>query len=359
MSTCYDTVLALNATIANLTEALLAFQAPAEVEIPEDPCAGVQENVDVGLYVGAVFIILVLSALGVLVVLAGTRCPALRMPPIVVLLGKTFGTGVVLSSALVHMLLPAHESLSNECVPTAFREDYEAYAYLFALLSALAVHNVEVLAAAPPHAHAPPLTATAPSVPCEEVDCPKEPSLALHVGPTHFHIPVKGSSSVFSVLAAEFGFTVHSFFVGLAVGVATGEGFTALLIALSFHQFFEGVSVGARIAESTFSFAASSALTALFAVSAPVGIAAGIGILTAGTVNTNGETFLLVQGIFDAICAGLLLHIGFSLLIEDFPRDLALAVSAKGERYVAAKRAAMFFALWAGAGGMSYLGTYL
>ena len=141
------------------------------------------------------------------------------------------------------------------------------------------------------------------------------------------------------------------------VGVAADSELRALLVALVFHQFFEGISLGARLSESNLSGVGKLALAALFAVAAPVGIGAGLGIMSAGSVNTNGESFLLAQGVLDAVSAGFLLHIGFCMLLKDFPADLARIT--KDDKNPGAKRAGLFLALWTGAGLMAFLGKYL
>ena len=103
---------------------------PAE-EAVEDPCAGGGPEVT-GLRIAGIFILLACSAAGVLPVLMGKLTPGGPTSRVITLC-KTVGTGVVLSCALIHMLLPGVESLSSECVSAAVREDYPALAYLIAL----------------------------------------------------------------------------------------------------------------------------------------------------------------------------------------------------------------------------------
>ena len=59
----------------------------------------------------------------------------------------------------------------------------------------------------------------------------------------------------------------------------------------------------------------------------------------------------------DGICAGILLYIGFSLLLKDFPEDMEKYCA--GKKHERAMRIAMFVALWLGAGLMAYIGKYL
>jgi zinc transporter 1/2/3 len=371
---CVDAVALLNETVAGLAETITnltetaagliverdeAIAALAEASVVEDPCAASSYSYDLPFHIGAVFIVLAVSAAGVLLVVAGKYWKPLRMSPLAIALGKTMGTGIVLACALIHMLLPANEALTSECAPTAFNTDYEAYGYLFALLTALLLQSIDTLIMRLPNSAKP----ISSDVPCTEVDCPSERlSEAVSVAPpgsAHAHAH---EVSLLATMSAEFGFTIHSLFVGLAVGIVSDDELKALLVALCFHQFFEGVALGARLIDkaSNLTTPAIILLTAIFAISAPIGIGTGVGVMSAEGLNVNGVAFLLTAGTFDAICAGLLLQIGFSMLINDFPADLASVAPPKGgDKYTTAKVTAMFVALWAGAGVMAFIGKYL
>ena len=168
-------------------------------------------------------------------------------------------------------------------------------------------------------------------------------------------------SHLLAAIMAEVGFTIHSVFIGIAVGVVSDTELKALLIALSFHQFFEGVALGARLSATALSVATDVAFVLLFSIAAPIGIGAGVGLVSAGSFSANSSTFLLVQGSFDGVCAGILLHIGFSMLILDFPNDLSEHCDAPEKKNKAStlKRIALFAALWGGAGIMAFLGRFL
>ena len=104
---------------------------PAAEEVVEDPCAGSAPEVS-ALRIASLFILLACSAAGVLPALMG-KASAAGLASRAITLCKTVGTGVVLTCALVHMLLPGVESLTSECVPVSVSEDYEALAYLITL----------------------------------------------------------------------------------------------------------------------------------------------------------------------------------------------------------------------------------
>ena len=153
----------------------------------------------------------------------------------------------------------------------------------------------------------------------------------------------------------EFGVTVHSVFIGLAVGVVGDDDLRALIVALVFHQFFEGIALGSRIADAKLPHWQEFILSFVFSIAAPLGIAIGVGVVS--TLNPGGETFLMVQGTFDSVCGGILIYLGYSLLLHDFPRDMAR--HCKGKNHSNYLKAGMFATLWLGGGLMAFIGKYL
>jgi hypothetical protein len=123
-------------------------QLAAALEPPPSECeASAADAFGVPLHVGGIFIILAASLLGALMPLLGKLSPRCALPPFAIAIGKAAGTGIILACALVHMLLPANAALTDACLSAAFTEDYVAYAYLFCMIGAIIMHNVEVLLA--------------------------------------------------------------------------------------------------------------------------------------------------------------------------------------------------------------------
>ncbi|MDV3199937.1 MAG: ZIP family metal transporter, partial [Candidatus Phytoplasma australasiaticum] len=67
---------------------------------------------------------------------------------------------------------------------------------------------------------------------------------------------------------------------GLTLVVAADSGFITLFIVILFHQIFEGFALGSRIAMIPSSFPRKAILAAAFAVTTPIGMAIGIGVLS-------------------------------------------------------------------------------
>jgi zinc transporter 1/2/3 len=86
-----------------------------------------------------------------------------------------------------------------------------------------------------------------------------------------------------------------------------------------------------------------------FAITTPIGIAIGMGI--SSSYNDNSPTALAVQGVFDAISAGILLYMALvDLIAADF-----LSSRMRCNRQL---QVYSYLALFAGSGAMSLLGVW-
>ncbi|KAJ1530022.1 hypothetical protein HK096_008940 [Nowakowskiella sp. JEL0078] len=59
---------------------------------------------------------------------------------------KLFGSGVILATAFVHMLVPAFQSLSDDCLPPFFNSDYGGWVGVFALFGVFFTHLIQMFA---------------------------------------------------------------------------------------------------------------------------------------------------------------------------------------------------------------------
>jgi zinc transporter 1/2/3 len=176
-------------------------------------------------------------------------------------------------------------------------------------------------------------------------------------------VRIVSSNKIVNLVLVELGFSVHSVFVGLAVANAAEADFRGLLIAICFHQFFEGLALSARLSASGLSWKRDAIFAAIFSLSGPLGLSLGLFAASAAS-SLNSGAYLVTQGVLDSIGAGIMLYLGFSMLLVDFPVDVAALCDhvpeAGASKHTAARlRASMFGALWAGIVGMAVLGKYL
>ncbi|GAA5820536.1 hypothetical protein JCM11251_003037 [Rhodosporidiobolus azoricus] len=114
-------------------------------EAPEAVCgSGSPYDGRLGLRVGAIFIILSTSAFGTLFPIISRRS-RLAIPELVYKAFKFFGSGVIIATALVHLLTPAFESLGSECLAETGWSEYP-YAAAICLASIFAIFLVELIA---------------------------------------------------------------------------------------------------------------------------------------------------------------------------------------------------------------------
>eukprot|EP00026_Physarum_polycephalum_P010031 Phypoly_transcript_10175.p1 GENE.Phypoly_transcript_10175~~Phypoly_transcript_10175.p1 ORF type:complete len:370 (+),score=48.84 Phypoly_transcript_10175:45-1154(+) len=111
-----------------------------------------------------------------------------------------------------------------------------------------------------------------------------------------------------------FGLSFHSVFVGIALGVSGNDW--GLFAAIIFHQFFEGLALGARVARAGFrSKLHIWFLDFVYAISAPIGIAIGIGIESA--IGDDSKTYSCVNGIFQGLSAGILIYVSLIHMMKE------------------------------------------
>lgn len=138
--------------------------------------------------------------------------------------------------------------------------------------------------------------------------------------------------------------------IGLTLVVAADSGFITLFIVIVFHQIFEGFALGARIAMIPSSFMRKAILGGAFAITTPIGMAIGIGVLS--SFNGNDPSTLIAIGTLNAFSAGILLWVGVAEMwfVEWFHGPLAHAGPLK--------TGICFMSLVAGLVLMSFLGKW-
>ncbi|KAJ1970437.1 hypothetical protein H4R34_006058 [Dimargaris verticillata] len=348
---------------------------------------------DVGLHIWAIVLVLVVSAVGAVAPIVGTRYPRLRIPPMVLEIGKHFGTGVVLATGFIHLLPDAQANLTDPCLPSGIRE-YDALAGVVTMVAACFFHLVEFLAnmysvghshshgpahAPPPpsqHQQLPPLHMALSSTPTQveaasdnkangngtwttaanRHHVSSESSLAAPFDEKLGHNDAEDTKEIttsrrISTYMLEFGIALHSIFVGLSLGTADGTEFVTLLIALCFHQFFEGIALGSRIAELPAKSVWKPVCNAvLVASTTPLGAVLGMAIRS--VYRARSETTLIIQGILYAISSGMLIYTGLvNLIAEEFAHPSFMALPGR-------LKFMYIVTMYLGAAGMGLVGLW-
>ncbi|OCF58924.1 solute carrier family 39 (zinc transporter), member 1/2/3 [Kwoniella mangroviensis CBS 10435] len=365
----------------------------------EDPCAISNDDSRRGLRIGAIFIILVTSLLGTLTPIVFRQSE--RIPTPVFDFAKYFGSGVIIATAFIHLLAPAWDELTSECLSGAWT-DYDwapaiamaaVYGIFFAEVAAyrigtkrlekLGVHysshaqdntdahshthardpplSVDTSADAPPH-HIHPSASNIRAN--EDID----PQLQSASEKQYRKADLESSSDIdtvnqlpssaeaaaqlVAVAVLEFGVVLHSVIIGLTLGVT--DDFITLFIVIIFHQMFEGLGLGSRLA--SLNLPKNLGYTrwvaaALYSICTPIGIAIGVG--ARNSYNGNGATANIVSGVLDATSAGILLYTG---LVELMAHEILLNPRMMKSRDL--KLAYIFVCMLLGSGLMALLGRW-
>lgn len=116
----------------------------------------------------------------------------------------------------------------------------------------------------------------------------------------------------------EFGIAMHSFIIGIALGVSREAAeIKPLLVAITFHQCFEGIALGSCLIEAEYGTGMYAALGAFYSLTTASGVALGIGI--ASSYNPGSRAALGVSGVLDAVSAAILIYAALvDLIAADF-----------------------------------------
>lgn len=258
-------------------------------------CERVDRDYNIPLRIGLLFAILGGSLVGAFAPLVAERFLKTSMDGIVVVFLRQFGTGVVLSTALVHLMTHAQLMFANSCITLRYESTASAIAMAGLALGFVAEYTTKRV-----------LQARQAAVGKATSD--DENSTDTAVAP---------SGDAVSVMLLEAGIVFHSVLLGVTLVVAGDSSFITLFIVILFHQAFEGLALGSRIAALAVAFWQKALMAVGFAVTTPVGMAIGIGVL--GHFNGNDKATIIALGTLDAFSAGILLWVGlFEMLAHDW-----------------------------------------
>ncbi|WWD20703.1 hypothetical protein CI109_105179 [Kwoniella shandongensis] len=263
-------------------------------------------------------------------------------------IAKHFGTGVILSTAFIHLLYHGFVMFNNECLGHL---SYESTAPAISLAAAFLTFLLDLFGVRLAHKQFGNRSESPDSSPGREKARPLTMEDGHHEhGHDHGYDLVFEKEQNWQVVLLELGIIFHSIMIGVTLGAGSGAGWTTLLIVIVFHQFFEGLALGARVALlNTVSEVKQFGMALAFTLITPLGIAIGIGVRH--TFSQNGKASLLSVGILNSISAGILLYAAFKLLSNDFT-DGPLRNGSAFTLFVA------LAAMVAGMIGMSVLGKW-
>ncbi|KAJ6772452.1 METAL TRANSPORT PROTEIN [Salix koriyanagi] len=241
---------------------------------------------------------------------------------------KAFAAGVILATGFIHILPDAFDSLTSPCLAQKPWGGFPFTGFV-AMMTAIGTLMVDSFATGVyKRMHfnrSKPVNTTDEEKAAEE----HEGHVHVHTHATHGH--AHGSSSPEEDLALtelirrrivsqvlELGIVVHSVIIGISLGASSSpKTIKPLMAALCFHQFFEGMGLGGCITLARFRSTSMAIMAAFFSLTTPAGIAVGIGI--SSIYKENSPTALIVEGIFNAASAGILIYMALvDLLAADF-----------------------------------------
>ncbi|KNG87087.1 putative ZIP Zinc transporter [Aspergillus nomiae NRRL 13137] len=262
----------------------------------EKSCGVQSRDYDMPLRIGTLFVVLVTSALGVFLPMLLVKLPFPTINTMASTVIKQFGTGVILSTAFVHLYTHANLMFTNECLGEL---DYEATTSAVVMAGIFLSFLTEFIGhrfiAARGHKSASECCEDTPSN--NESANPKEntaPRTMQLTQLSHSH----GGDGANTKLRGRL----------LLQNLAGGHCVPPVL---------RGLALGARIAMLPGRIFPSKAVMAgTFALITPIGMAIGMGVLH--SFNGNARSTLIALGTLDALSAGILVWVG---VVDMWARD--------------------------------------
>ena len=229
---------------------------------------------------------------------------------------NALGFGVVVSTAFVHMIPPAMRNLDSPCLDLP----YQGLAMVIVLGTVYIMQVLEtelVIAMSRPSPSEMTVFDEPPAMLAkddhyDDAESPLELRRMTRM-PASASLAQTVLRQKITTVIFEVGVAIHSVLIGLELGVADGDTFITLWIALSCHQFFEGVAVGTSSVSAFSGLKAALRTAFLFSIMTPIGIV--IGILISDSYSPTSTTALWVSGVLEAIAGGILVYTGLVELV--------------------------------------------
>jgi len=228
----------------------------------------IEEDYDLPLHVGSIFIQIGVSTISVFVPSILHRLHISLKSGVFVIISdilKFFGTGIIISTAFIHLLPAAFEQFGNECLTGVWADYGVGWVGVFAMIAAFAMQIIEFTALCKLDQMKREKSDSKLRLPeSQDMEHPtgeiesqeaKHPHLISDKDNGHVHgLALVDDKDVrgLSIYILELGIALHSVLIGVTLSNTSGGEFVSLLIALIFHQSFEGLALGTRIVGGSF-----------------------------------------------------------------------------------------------------------
>ncbi|KAA8917127.1 hypothetical protein TRICI_000723 [Trichomonascus ciferrii] len=270
----------------------------SENESSSSSCERTDRDYNIPLRIGLIFVILATSAIGVygpMVVRSLLKVPT---DGVIFTIIKQFGTGVVISTAFVHLMTHAALMWDNDCLGTL---QYESTSTAITMAGLFLAFLLEYIGSRMTKKFS-----TVEPTSTNDVEQNSEQHSDTKNDSTEQCL-VQPNSHV-SVAVMEAGIVFHSILIGITLVVAGDSFFITLFIVIIFHQMFEGLALGARITTLDTGVWTKILMGLVFALITPIGMAIGTGVLS--KFNGNDPSTIIALGTLDAFSAGVLIWTG-------------------------------------------------
>lgn len=277
-----------------------------------EACERVNRDYDIPLRIGLLFVILVTSAIGSFGPIFLTSFFKFKLDGIIITILKQFGTGIIISTAFVHLMTHADLMWGNSCITLGYESTATSITMAGIFLTFLIEYMGNRLIG----------WRTNKSSKClKERNNPEKANditeETISSESTHTHNDLILVNDEFSCVVMEAGIVFHSILLGITLVVAGDSYFITLFIVILFHQMFEGIALSTRIVElSNTKLLKKLLMAGVYSIVTPVGMAIGIGTLN--KFNGNDPSTIIALGTLDSFSAGILIWTG---LIEMWAHD--------------------------------------
>ncbi|KAL8837896.1 MAG: hypothetical protein Q9176_005372 [Flavoplaca citrina] len=271
-------------------------------------CEKIDRSYDMPIRIGTLFVMLITSSIAVFGPILLVRFAHVHPGGYIFTILKQFGTGVIISTSLVHLLTHAELMFKNPCLGPL---KYEATTTAIVMAGAFLTFLLQYSSFRLTDARSRTVLSKSDSQHAESINGDTSVKSSQSPAPTvlHNHRMPKLDDPL-SVLILEAGIIFHSAIIGVTLVVAGDSFYRILVVVIIFHQMFEGLALGVRISHLTTTAMLKKLLMgSAFALITPLGMAIGLGVLD--TFNGKDRSTIIAIGTLDAFSAGILLWTGF------------------------------------------------